>query len=137
MVGFPVAVETAVGVVVMIGIVGGAYHKYVVEPARQEAADAMATARNAKDRAQDAEETAEAVADRLDDRLDDIDDSLEGIEQSLAEQAREARGRSFRMYRLTEAIRESDSIETDKIPEVDEDDILRGGGGRPRHEEDD
>lgn len=121
--------EAAVGLFMAVALVAGVYHKYVVDPAIQQAEDAMATARKAKQTANAAEETAEDVGERVDKKLDHIDDTLESIKESQSEQARESRVRSWYLRQITEAIRQTDGVESDKLPEIEEDDFLRGGGG--------
>lgn len=125
MVGTVGAIEAGVGLFMAVALTMGVYHKYVVDPAIQEAGDAMATARNAKQQADAAEDTAEEAVDRVDEKLDRIDDSLDSIQESLQAQAREARGRTFQLYQLTKTIRETDAIDPSDVPDVNEDDFLR------------
>lgn len=134
MVGLPAAVQAASASTLVIIALGGIVYRFAIQPIKRQAAradrtaeEAMSRADTAVSRAGRAEETAEDVADRVDDKLDAIDKTLEGIQQSLAEQSRESRGRTFTMYRLVEAIRESDDVDTENIPDVEEDDFLRGG----------
>lgn len=144
MAGLPAAVQAAAASAMVIIALGGVAHRFVLKPIKETAAeaqttaeDAMSRADTATQRARDAEDAAEDVADRVDNKLDAIDQSLATIQESLAEQAREARGRSYTLHRLTEAIRESEDIDADKLPAVDEDDFLRGSGGGHRQREDD
>lgn len=144
MAGLPAAVQAAAASAMVLLALGGVAYRFVLKPIKETAAeaattaeDAMSRANTATQRASDAEETAEDVADRVDHKLDAIDQSLATIQESLAEQAREARGRSYTLHRLTEAIRESDDIDADKLPAIDEDDFLRGGSNGHRTPEDD
>lgn len=118
---------------------GGIAYRFTIQPIKhqaeateQKAGTAMSRADTAVSRADDCEETAEDLTDRVDRKLDNIDATLDGIEQVLAEQAREARGRTFTVFRLTEAIRDSDDIDTSDVPDVDKEEFLNG----ERHHED-
>lgn len=134
MAGIPASIQAAAASIMVIVALGGIAYRFTIKPikeqaeaAKEQAGTAVSRADTAVSRAEDAEEAADDIAARVDGKLDGIDTTLEGIQQSLAEQAREARGRTFTMYRLTEAIRKTDAIDTEKIPDVDEDDFLRGG----------
>lgn len=134
MVGLPAAVQAAAASIMVVVALGGVVYRFAIQPikrqahrAEQTAGEAMSRADTAVSRADEAEATAEDVADSVDDQLGDIRRSLNSIEESLSEQAREARGRTYTIYRLVETIRESDSIDAENVPHVDEDDFLRGG----------
>lgn len=119
------AVEVAVGLLTIVGIVGGAYHRFAIVPVQTEADDAMSTAREAKQLAESNRDELDALDEDLRQSLDELSSSVAELVDGMEQQRREYRGQSYQVYLLAKAMNESDS--TPDVPVPDEDEFLRGG----------
>lgn len=111
-------VQTAVGILTVVAMFGGAYHRVVVVPAREEASSAMSTAETA-------EQKAESNQDKIEDLGNDIRESVEYLVESEKQGRRERRGQTYQIYQLANAINETEEMPNVDVP--DEEDFLRGG----------
>lgn len=122
----PAWIQAATAITVTIGAAVGAYHRWMVLPVKEQAETAMSKAKTAHNTAKDASEQVDSVDDDLRETLNNLNDTMSGLVDSLEEQRREARGRSYQLYVLSKAINEAE--ETPDVPVPEEDDFLRGGG---------
>lgn len=135
MVGLVEAAQISVALLSIVSALGGAYHRWVVVPAKE-------TARNAMSKARANESAVEENADDLDDieqdlteTLDDLQQSVDRLASGIEKQRRESRGQSYQIYTLAKALNQAD--DAPDVPVPDESDFLRGGGQTFAHEEDD
>lgn len=117
----------ALGALVVAGaIVGGFYHRQFVQPAEETADTAMSRANEALDVAESTQDRVDNLDDDLRESLEELSANVNDLVEGMERQRREARGTSYQLYVLAEAINESD--EAPDVPVPDEDDFLRGGG---------
>jgi hypothetical protein len=122
----PAWIQAFTALAVAVGAGVGAYHRWMVLPVKEQADSAMSKAKSAHETAGDAADEIDALDDDLRDSMDDLTGTLDELVDSLENQRREARGRSYQLYVLSKAINESE--ETPDVPVPDEEDFLRGGG---------
>lgn len=121
------AVEVAVGILTIVAMVGGAYHRFVITPIAQEAGDAMATARTADQKADENAAELDALDEDLRESLEELHEGIDRLADGLEQQRREYRGHSYQVYVLAKAMNEAEN--TPDVPVPDEEEFLRGGEG--------
>jgi len=122
----PAWIQAATAVAVTLGAGVGAYHRWMVKPVKQQAETAMSKAKSAHETADDAAEEVDALDGDLRDSLDDLTTTMGNLGNSLENQRREARGRSYQLYVLSKAINKAEENPDVPVPEKDE--FLRGEG---------
>lgn len=122
----PAWIQAFAALAVTVGAGVGAYHRWMVQPIKQEADSAMSKATAAHSKAEDASEDIGSLDEDLRESLDGLTGTMDDLVHALEEQRRESRGRSYQLYVLSKAINEAE--ETPDVPVPDEEDFLRGGG---------
>lgn len=135
MVGLAEGVQIAVGVTTICAVLGGVGYRFTIRPIKQTAEAAHSDAADAQDTADSAMATATDAREEAAEVAEEIGQKLDRIEENQIEQQREARARSYYLRQITEAIKQADDIEADKLPDIEMDEFVRGDGG-PRRNDD-
>jgi type II secretory pathway component PulM len=126
MVGLAEVAQVAVAVLSIVSALGGAYHRWVVQPTRQKARKAMSKARANESAVEDNADDLDALDEDLTQTLDDLQDSIDTLADGIQKQRRESRGQSYQIYTLAKALNQDD--DAPDVPVPDESDFLRGSG---------